>query len=150
MVLTSLVPRPSTQAPSKIRDFFYGACVEGLGTRLGLDGYLARLGFTATCKVKRGNSDIILTAGVIPTLECSSSFIKVKKLKTAMHIAVLLSYTESKKSSPNSTVRWRYKRNCRNYPAVGIAPAPPCLTTRTHPRSPGRVWWAGIRCGGGV
>ena len=48
------------------------------------------------CKVKRGNSDIILTPRVIPTLECSSSFIQGTKLKTAMHIAVLLTYTETK------------------------------------------------------
>ena len=47
-------------------------------------------------QLKRGNSDIILTPGVIPTLECSSSFIKVTKLKTAMHIAVLLNYSEPK------------------------------------------------------
>ena len=47
-------------------------------------------------KVKRAYSDRILTLGVIPTLEWSSSFIKVTKLKTAMHIAVLLTYTESK------------------------------------------------------
>ena len=52
--------------------------------------------YMAVSKVKRGYSDRILTPGVIPTLECSSSFIKVTKLKTAMHIAVLLTYTESK------------------------------------------------------
>ena len=52
----------------------------------------------AIVKVKRGYSDRILIPGVIPTLECTSSFIKVTKLKTAMliHIAVLLTYTESK------------------------------------------------------
>ena len=47
-------------------------------------------------KVERGYSDKILTPGVILTLECSSSFIKVTKLKTAKHIAVLLTYTDSK------------------------------------------------------
>ena len=35
-------------------------------------------------KVKRGNSDRILTPGVILIPECRASFIKVTKLKTAM------------------------------------------------------------------
>ena len=46
-------------------------------------------------KVKRGNSNRILTPGVIPIPECRASFIKVTKLKTAMRtcIASLLTYT---------------------------------------------------------
>ena len=52
------------------------------------------LGFAT--KVKRGYSDRILTPGVIPTPECSSSFIKATKLKPVMQIAVPLTYTESK------------------------------------------------------
>ena len=47
-------------------------------------------------KVKRGYSDRILTPGVVPIPECRSSFIKVTKLKTAMRIAGILTYMETK------------------------------------------------------
>ena len=50
---------------------------------------------TIICQVKRGNSDRILTPGVIPIPDCRASFIKVTKLKTAMRIAGLLTYTET-------------------------------------------------------
>ena len=43
-------------------------------------------------KVKRGR---ILPPGVIPIPECRVSFIKVTKLKTALRIAGLLTYTET-------------------------------------------------------
>ena len=46
--------------------------------------------YVVFCKVKRVYSDRIVTPGVIPTLECRSSFTEVAKLKTAMLIAVLL------------------------------------------------------------
>ena len=102
---------------------------EGGGTRYSPGGGRKGPSFAAIFldKVKRGYSDTILTPGVIPILECRSSVIKVKKLKTALHIAGSLTFTctETKKSLANSTVSWRYKRECRNYPAVGNSPALP-------------------------
>ena len=86
----------------------------------------------ATSKVKRGNSDRILTPGVIPIPECRASFIKVTKLKTAMRtcIASLLTYTETNN-------HWRTPQYAGDISAtVGITPpvgiAPPYLILHSN------------------